>query len=195
MLNEFDKRDDVKRLAPFKLLMDYASRYSSSASIEVMLQHLLGKKEDFAWVAFITNHRHFKNVVSEIISIHKNDKLDLATAVIEIKHLINSLTGKTPDPKTILPYIFNRSKIPLRFRNKLDNAVIIGNEKPGLISISFAQSFSRQQLDYFFKERTGDVADYWYEQIILSEEKRSWSWNEKGADSKAQEVINKYEQV
>jgi len=30
---------------------------------------------------------------------------------------------------------------------------------------------------------------YWYEQIILSEEKRSWSWNEKGADSKAQEII------
>jgi hypothetical protein len=33
---------------------------------------------------------------------------------------------------------------------------------------------------------------YWYEQIILSEEKRSWSWNEKGADSKAQEVIRRW---
>ena len=131
-----------------------------------MLQHLLGKKEDSAWVTFITNHRHFKNVVSEIILIHKNDKLDLATAVIEIKHLINSLRGKPPGPKTILPYIFNRSKIPLRFRNNLDNAVINGNEKLGLISISFAQSFSREQLDYFFKERTGDVSNYWYEQII-----------------------------
>ena len=88
MLNAFDKRDDVKRLAPFKLLMAYANRYASSASIEVMLQHLLGKKDDFAWIAFITNHRHFKNVVSEIIAIHKNDKLDLATSVIEIKHLL-----------------------------------------------------------------------------------------------------------
>jgi len=166
MLNAFDKRDDVKRLAPFKLLMAYANRYASSASIEVMLQHLLGKKDDFAWIAFITNHRHFKNVVSEIIAIHKNDKLDLATSVIEIKHLFNSGKGKTPDPKTILPYIFNRSQIPLRFRNKLDNEVIHGNEELGLISISFAQNFSRQHLDCFFKGRTGDVSNYWYEQII-----------------------------
>ena len=166
MLNEFDKRDDVKRLAPFKLLMDYANQYTSPASFEVMLQHLLGKKEDFDWTTFITNHRHFKNVVSEIITIHKNDKLDLATTVIEIKQLVDSARKRNPDSETILLYIFNRSKIPLRFRNKLDNEVISGNEKLGLISISFAQSFSRQRLNYFFKERTDDVSEYWYEQII-----------------------------
>ena len=31
---------------------------------------------------------------------------------------------------------------------------------------------------------------WWYEQIILSEEKRSWSWNKQGAETKARNHIN-----
>lgn len=34
-------------------------------------------------------------------------------------------------------------------------------------------------------------AGYWYEQIILSENRDSWSWNCKGADRQSREVINR----
>ena len=37
-----------------------------------------------------------------------------------------------------------------------------------------------------------DHPGYWYEQTILYEEKQSWSWNTKGADSKAKGTIKKY---
>ena len=166
MLNEFDKRDDVKRLASFDLLIAYASRHCSPASIEVMLQHLLSEKEDLAWLTFITNPKNFKKLALEIITIHKNDKLDLATTVIEIQFLINSTTNNISDLEIIAPYVFNRSKIPLGYRNNLDKEVISGNKNTGLISASFASSFSKQNLGQFFKEHTVEVSGYWFEQII-----------------------------
>jgi len=36
---------------------------------------------------------------------------------------------------------------------------------------------------------------HWYEQIILSQEKRSWSWNTQGTGIKAREHINQYLQL
>jgi len=166
MFNEFDKRDDVKHLASFGLLKDYVNRHCSPASIEVMLQHLLSEKEDLVWLTFITNPKNFKNLALEIITIHKNDKLDLATTVIEIKLLINSLPNKNYDLEILAPYIFSRSKIPFLFRSNLDREVMNGNKNAGLVSTSFANSFSKQNLGQFFKEHIGEVLDYWYKEII-----------------------------
>ncbi len=166
MLNEFDKRDDVKRLGSFDLLINYASTHCSPASIEVMLQHLLSEKEDSIWLNFITNSKNFENLALEIVAIHKTDKLDLATAVIEIKSLINSTTNTISDLEIIAPYIFNRSKIPLVYRGSLDKEVINGNKNPVVISACFAESFSKQNLQQFLKERTDEVSGYWFEQII-----------------------------
>ena len=166
MVKGLDTRYDVKSLASFKVLMDYANLHCSSASIDIMLQHLLPDTIEPVWLTFISNNNYFKNVVSEIIAINKNDQLDVATSVIEIKLLINSTINKPFDYKSIVPYIFSRSKIPLRFRNNLDREMISGNKFVGLVSASFANSFSRQGLNKFFKERTDDVADYWHDQII-----------------------------
>ena len=97
MLNEFDKRDGIKRLDSFGLLIDYANRHCSPASIEVMLQHLLSEKEDLVWLTFITNPKNFKKLALEIITIHKNDKLDIESTVIEIQFLFNSTPNNISD--------------------------------------------------------------------------------------------------
>ena len=166
MVNELNTRYGVKSLTSFKVLMDYANLNCSLASIDVMLQHLLYDNIEPAWLTFITNNNYFKNVVSEIIAINKIDQLDLATSVIEIKLLINSTISNRFNYESIAPYIFNRSKIPLRFRNNLDKEMINGNKIVGLVSASFATSFSQQGLNKFFKDRTDDVVDYWHDQII-----------------------------
>ena len=76
MVNELNTRYGVKSLTSFKVLMDYANLNCSLASIDVMLQHLLYDNIEPAWLTFITNNNYFKNVVSEIIAINKNDQLD-----------------------------------------------------------------------------------------------------------------------
>ena len=73
MLNEFDKRDDVKRLASFDLLIAYASRHCSPASIEVMLQHLLSEKEDLIWLTIITNPKNFENLALDMAKIVEDE--------------------------------------------------------------------------------------------------------------------------
>ena len=40
-----------------------------------------------------------------------------------------------------------------------------------------------------------DQPGWWYEQIILSEEKESWSWNIKGAGSDVKKAVKKYMQA
>jgi len=40
-----------------------------------------------------------------------------------------------------------------------------------------------------------DQPGWWYEQIILSEEKESWSWNIKGAGSEVKKAVKKYMQA
>ncbi|MBK50450.1 MAG: hypothetical protein FI718_07440 [SAR202 cluster bacterium] len=166
MVKKVDKRYAIKQLDSFKVLNDYAKHHCSPASIEIMLQHLLTDTSESDWLAFISNRNRFKNVVSEIIAIHKNDNLDLATTVMEIKLLVDSTINNIPPYKSIAPYIFNRSKIPWKSRTSLDKKIMKGNSEIALIAISFANSFSKQALNEFFAERTNDVSGYWYNQII-----------------------------
>jgi len=42
------------------------------------------------------------------------------------------------------------------------------------------------------EDNSFEFPGYWYEQTILYEEKSSWSWNTKGAASKAQKIIKQY---
>ena len=66
MVKGLDTRYDVKSLASFKVLMDYANLNCSLASIDVMLQHLLYDNIEPAWLTFITNNNYFKNRLTKI---------------------------------------------------------------------------------------------------------------------------------